>query len=112
MLSIKSTRNCAIVLTAVVGLFFVLGCGPSAEKIKMTEFIQNYGKIVDEYSAVVQNGDNAKKSELEGKVATLMSEWNNIVMDLSGEVTPQVMNEMENEYKTITKKYNTLLGKS
>ena len=108
MLNIKSTRNCFVVLTAVVGLFFVLGCGPSAEKLKMTEFIQNYGQVVDEYSVVVQNGDNAKKSELEGKVATLMSEWNNIVMEISGEVTPQVMNEMENEYKNITKKYKGL----
>ena len=112
MLKLKSTLNFVIVLTVVTGFFFVIGCGPSAEKIKMTEFIQNYGQIVDEYSVVVQNGDNAKKSELEGKVATLMNEWNNIVMEISSEVTPQVMNEMENEYKNITKKYKTLSGKS
>ena len=112
MLNIKSTRNCFVVLTAVVGFMFVFGCGPSVEKQRMTDFIQNYGQIVDEYSVVVQNGDNAKKSELEGKVATLMNEWNNIVMEISGEVTPQVMNEMENEYKDITKKYKTLSEKS
>ena len=112
MLKLKLTLKIVIALTAVTGFFFVVGCGPSAEKVKMTEFIQNYSQVVDEYSEVVKNGDNAKKSEIEGKVATIMTEWNNIVMELSGEVTPQVMSEMESEYKNITKKYNTLAGKS
>ena len=112
MLNIKSTRNCFLVLTTLVGFIFVFGCGPSVEKQQMTNFIQNYGQVVDEYSVVVKNGNNDKKSELEGKVTTLMSEWNNIVIELSSEVTPQVMNEIENEYKTITKKYKTLSRKS
>ena len=112
MLNLKSTLNCVIALTAVIGFVFVVGCGGSVEKQKMTEFLLNYSNIVDEYSVVVGNGDKAKKSELEGKLDTLMSEWTNIKIELASEITPQVLDKMEREYKDITKKYKSLAGKS
>ena len=112
MFNLKSTLNCVIVLSAFVGFLFVVGCGSSAEKQKMTEFLQNYGQTVDEYSSVVSKADNTKKTELEGKLENLMNEWTNIKIDMGSEITPQVLDKLENEYKVITKKYKTLAGKS
>jgi len=112
MFNLKSTLNCVIVLSAFVGFLFVVGCGSSAEKQKMTEFLQNYDQTVDEYSSVVSNTDNTKKTELEGKLDNLMNEWTNIKIDVGSEVTPQALDKLENEYKVITKKYKTLAGKS
>ena len=42
MTRFKSTLNFVIVLSALFGLVFVIGCGNSAEKQAMTDFLKQY----------------------------------------------------------------------
>ena len=60
---LKSKLNLVIVFSALLGLAFVIGCGASAEKQAMSDFLQQYSLTVDEYSSA----DQSKKAEIEEK---------------------------------------------
>jgi len=108
MFKTKSTLNYVIVFSAIIGLAFVIGCGSSQEKQMMSDFLQQYNQEVDEYSAL----DNGKKAEMDEKLDSYKSKWSDLKMELGGDVTPQALNELDKEYKKITKKYASLAGKS
>ena len=110
MTKFKSTLNFVIVFSALFGLVFVIGCGGSAEKQAMSDFLQQYNQTVDEYSA----GDQSKKAEMEGKLDSYKAKWSDMKMKmgLGGNVTPQVLEKMDNEYQKITTKYASLASKS
>ncbi len=108
MFKTKSTLNYVIVFSAIIGLAFVIGCGSSQEKQMMSDFLQQYNQEVDEYSA----SDNGKKAEMDEKLDSYKSKWSDLKMELGGNVTPQALNELDKEYKKITKKYASLAGKS
>jgi hypothetical protein len=86
----------------------VIGCGASQEQQKMSQFLMEYGKTVDEYSAA----DNSKKTEIAGKVDSYKAKWSNMKMEMGSELTPQVLDKLDNEYHAITKKFEDLAGKS
>ena len=106
MIRFKSTLNFVIVLTALLGL--VIGCGSSAEKQAMSDFLVLYDNTVKEYSAA----DESKRAEMKDKLDSFKTKWANTEMEMGSELTPQELNKLDNEYKKITKKYISLTHKS
>lgn len=106
MIRFKSTLNCVIVFSALLGL--VIGCGSSAEKQAMSDFLVLYDNTVKEYSAA----DESKRAEMKEKLDSFKTKWTNIEMEMGSELTPQELNKLDNEYQKITKKYISLTHKS
>lgn len=106
MIRFKSTLNCVIVFSALLGL--VIGCGSSAEKQAMSDFLVLYDNTVKEYSAA----DESKRAEMKEKLDSFKTKWVNIEMEMGSELTPQELNKLDNEYQKITKKYISLTHKS
>lgn len=108
MVKFKSILNYAGVLVAVAGLVFVIGCGNSVEKQKMTEFVQELEKAVSKYASA----DDGHRAELAAKVETLIAKWNEMKMEMGSELTPQVLDKLDIDYKKFAKKFKALSGKS
>ncbi len=106
MIKLKSTLNFVIVFSALFGLVFVIGCGNSAKKQVMSDFLKLYSDSVDEYSTA----EDSKRAELKEKLDSFKTKWTEIKMEMDGQVTPQVLDELDNEYKKITKKYTSLVS--
>ena len=106
MIRFKSTLNFVIVLTALLGL--VIGCGSSAEKQAMSDFLVLYDNTVKEYSAA----DESKRAEMKEKLDSFKTKWANIEMEMGSELTPQELNKLDKEYQNITEKYHNLAQKS
>ena len=104
MLKSKSTLKFVMLFSALLGLIFVIGCGGSAEKQKMSELLKLYRDAVIDYEAA---GDT-ERAQLKEKIDSYRHKWSAGIGELNDKVTPQVMNEMEKEYKDITKKYASL----
>ena len=112
MFIVRSILRYVIVFSAIFGLVFVIGCGSSKEKQQMSSFVQEYSKTVTEYSDVVNKADKSKKAELEEILDSYKTKWTNMKIELGGEITPQALNSLDQEYQEITKKYSSLAGKS
>ena len=106
MLKSKSTLNFVMLFSALLGLIFVIGCGGSAEKQETSEILKIYSNAVSEYEAA----DDTKRAQLKEKIDSYKLKCSAMIseLELSDKVTPQVMNELEREYKEITKKYESL----
>ena len=104
----KLNLNFAVVLAAIVGLVFVIGCGTSLEKQQMTDFIQKFGQEVDEYA----KAEDGQKAELAAQIESDMAKWTQMKMDMGGELTPQVLDKLDSEYQRLAKEFKTLSGKS
>lgn len=108
MLKIKSNLNFVVVLAAIAGLVFLVGCGDSQEKQQLTAFVQEFGTAVQEYA----KAEDGQKAELETKLNSLMEKWTQMKLDLGSEVTPQVLDKLDGEYQKFAKEFKTLSGKS
>jgi len=110
MIRFKTSLNYVIVFSALLGLVLVIGCGGAAEKQAMSDLLQQYSRTVDEYSS----SDQSKKAEIEKKLDSYKAKWSEMIMQLglNGNVTPQTLEKMENEYQKITTKYASLASKS
>ena len=106
MIRFKSTLNCVIVFSALLGL--LIGCGSSAEKQAMSDFLVMYNNTVIEYSAA----DDSKRVEMKEKLDSFKTKWTNMKMEMNAEITPQTLNKLDDEYQKITKKYISLTHKS
>ena len=104
----KTILNFVIMFSALFGLIFVIGCGSSAEKQAMSDFLKLYSDTVDEYSAA----DVSKKTEMKEELKSFKSKWSNMKMEMDGELTPQALNELDKEYDKITTKYASVAGLS
>ncbi len=104
MIKFKSTLNFVIVFSALFGLVFVIGCGSSAEKQAMSDYLKLYSDTVDEYSTA----DDSKRAVMREKLDSLKAKWTEIKIDMDGQVTPQALDKFANEYNKITKKYDSL----
>ena len=106
MLKSKSLLNLVILFSAFLGLMFVIGCGGSAEKQKMSEILKLYSDAVSEYEAA----DNTQRAQLKEKIESYRAKYSAMInkFELSDKLTPQSINELEKEYKEITKKYESL----
>ena len=104
MLKSKSTLSFVMLFSALIGLIFVIGCGDSAVKQEISEFMKLYSDTVSEYEAA----DDTKRAQMKEKIDSFRLKWSTMIGELNDKVTPQVMNEMEREYKEISKKYASL----
>lgn len=105
---IKSTLIGVMLMLAVCGLVLVIGCGASQEHQKMAQFLMEYGKAVDEFL----QADSGHKAEAAKKVDAYKSKWGDMKMELGSGLTPQDLNNLDDEYHAITKKYSDLAGSS
>ena len=108
MIKARSNLSYVVVIALISGLVFILGCGNSPEKQKMSDFLQEFSQTVSEFEAA----DQSKKAELETKLKYYMSKWTQMKYDLGAELTPQALDEMDGEYQKITKEFKNLAGKS
>ena len=108
MLKLKLNLNVVVVLAAITGLIFVVGCGESQQKHDMTQFILEFGKTVDEYA----KAEDGQKAELEAKLKSYMEKWTQMKIDMGSEITPQVLDKLDAEYQKFAKEFKTLSGKS
>ena len=108
---IKSSLKNLVLFAALAGMFMALGCGDSVEKEKMTAFMQNYQKNLDEYADAIGKADSTKKAEIEAKLDALKGQWELLKEEIGTEVTPQTMEKMEAEFQNLAKKYAELSGK-
>ena len=106
MLKSKSTLNFVMLFSALLGLIFVIGCAGSAEKQEMSDMLKLYSKAVSDYEAA----DDAHRAELKEKIESYRLKCSNMIseLELNNKATPQVVKELEKEYKEITKKYASL----
>ncbi len=104
MLKSKSRLNFVMLFFALFGLIFAIGCGGSAEKQQAQEILKLYSDAVIEYEAA----DDTKRAQLKEKIDSYRSKWSDSIGELNDKVTPQVMNDLEREYKEITQKYAAL----
>ncbi len=102
MIRFKSTLGCVIIFTALLGL--IIGCGASAEKQAMSDFLALYESTVNEYSAA----NESMKVDMKEKLDSFKSKWANMKIEMGSEVTPQIIDKLDNKYKEITKKYISL----
>jgi TolA-binding protein len=95
-----------MLLSALLGLIFVIGCADSAEKQEMSKLLKLYGDAVSEY----ETADNTQRAQLKEKIDSYNLKCSAMIseLELNNMLTPQVMNELEREYKGITKKYASL----
>ena len=108
MLKMKPNLNYGVVLALIAGLVFFIGCGDSQEKQQMTQFIQEFGKTVEDYA----KAEDGQKAELASKLESLMSKWTEMKVDMGSELTPQVLDKLDAEYQKYAKEFKTLAGKS
>jgi antirestriction protein len=108
MINSKTTLKFVVLGSALFALVIVIGCGPSAEKQKISDFLKLYSDTVDEYSAA----NVEKRAEMKTKLDSFKSKWSNLMMEMSSELTPQDFQKMEKEYKEITEKYSSLVSHS
>ena len=106
MLKSKSTLNFVMLFSALLGLILVIGCGGSAAKKEMSEVLKLYGNAVSEYEAA----DATHRAQLKEKIESYRLKCSTMISDLelNDKATPQVIKELEREYKEITKKYESL----
>jgi hypothetical protein len=95
-----------MLFSALLGLIFVIGCGGSAVKQEMSEFLKLYSDAVSEYEAA----DGTQRAQLKEKIDSYKLKCSTMIseIELNNKATPQVVNELEREYKDITKKYESL----
>jgi outer membrane murein-binding lipoprotein Lpp len=106
MLKSKSTLNFVMLFSALLGLMFVIGCSSSAEKQEMSEILKIYSNAVSEFEAAEDTQRAQLKEKIDSyrlKCSAMLSEF-----ELNNKFTPQVMDELEGEYKEITKKYASM----
>ena len=106
MLKSKSILNVVMMLAVLLGLMIVIGCGGSAEKQEMSDLLKLYGDAVNEYQAADEN----KRAELKEKIESYRLKCSNMIsdMELNNNATPQMIKELEQKYKEISKKYTSL----
>ena len=104
MVQFKSTLNSVMLFSALLGLVFVIGCGGSAEKQEMSDFLKLYSDAVNEYVTA----DDTQRTQLKEKLESYRVKWMNLKAELNDQVTPGVLEELDREYKEISKKYASL----
>lgn len=112
MQELKSILKHLVLFAALAGLVMTFGCGPSAEKEKMTAFMQDYQNSLEAYADAIGKNDSARKTEIEAKLDSLKGQWIQLKEDIGTEVTPQAMEKFEAEFQNLAKKFAELKGKS
>lgn len=108
MLRARSLLTTIIIFSAILGLMALIGCGPSKEKQQMSGFITEYSQAVDKYAELFEQADKNGIAEVKANIESFESRWSDMKMDIASEVTPQVLNQLDDEFKMITKKFQAI----
>ena len=108
MLRARSLLTTIIVFSTILGLMALIGCGPSKEKQQMSNFLTEYNQEVDTYAELSKKADKNGIAEVKAKIESFESRWSDMKMDIASEVTPQVLNQLDDEFKMITKKFQAI----
>lgn len=108
MLRARSLLTTIIVFSVILGLMALIGCGPSKAKQQMSGFITEYSQAVDTYAELFKQADKNGIAEVKSKIESFESRWSDMKIDIASEVTPQVLNQLDDEFKMITKKFQAI----
>lgn len=108
MSKIPSFSRTTMLFSIIVVIIAVMGCGPSKEHQQMTNFMVEYNQAVDTYIELSKQTDANGIAEAKAKVESFQTRWSDMKMDIGSEVTPQVLNELDDEFKLITKKFKAI----
>ncbi len=108
MLSTRSLRATLMVFFTILGLLALMGCGPSKEKQQMSGFLVEYNQAVKAYNELSKKADTNGIAEMKAKIDSFNTRWSDMKIDLSSEVTPQDLNQLDDEFKVITKKFQAI----
>ena len=108
----KSVLAYFILVSAIIGLVLLSGCGGNAEKDKMAAFLQEYQQNLDSYAEAIKNSDNAKKTELEATLEASKGQWQVMKAEASENMTPQAIEKLDRQFQTAEKQYASLNGQS
>jgi len=108
MLRTRTFLITIIVFSTIFGLMALMGCGPSKEKQQMAGFLSEYNQAVKTYTELSKKADTNGISEMKAKIDTFMSQWSDLKMEMAAEITPQDLNQLDDEFKMITKKYQAI----
>ena len=108
MIRSKISLNFVICFAVIAALALVIGCGSSAEKQAMSDFLQMYSDTVNEYA----EADETKRAAMKDKMDSFAAKWSDMKMELGSLVTPNALEELDQQYNQIAKKYAALNGKS
>jgi len=108
MLRTRSFLITIIVFSTILGLMALMGCGPSKEQQQMSGFLSEYNQAVKEYTELSKKADTNGIPEMKTKIDTFISRWSDLKMEMESEVTPQDLNQLDDEFKMITKKYQAI----
>ena len=112
MAKIPSLSKTVILFTTIFVIIALIGCGPSKEKQQMSGLIMEYSQAVDTYAELSKQADTNGIAKLKAKIESFKSRWSNMKIDMSSEITPQVLNELDDEFKMITKKFQAISDKA
>ncbi len=85
--------------------FLLFGCGSSQEKLELTNFLETYEKLIDNYTVAYATADQLKKTEMTNQIASMTAQWIEKRNEMNDLITPQAMDELVVEYNRITSKY-------
>jgi hypothetical protein len=108
MLRTRSFLITIIVFSTILGLMALMGCGPSKEKQQMSGFLSEYNQAVKAYTELSKKTDTNGISEMKAKIDAFKSGWSDLKMEMAAEITPQDLNQLDDEFKMITKKYQAI----
>ena len=108
MIRSKFSLNFVICFALIAALAIVIGCGSSAEKQAISDFLQMYSDTVDEYA----EADESKRASMKEKMESFATKWSGMKMDMGDNITPNALDEFDKQFKQIANKYAKLNGKS
>ena len=108
MLRTRSFLITIIVFSTILGLMALMGCGPSKEKQQMSGFLTEYNQAVEAYTELTKKTDLNGISEMKANIDAFQTRWSDMKIAMASEVTPQVLNQLDDEFKMITKKYQAI----
>lgn len=108
MLRTSSFTKTIVLISMIFVIVALIGCGPSKEKQQMSSFITEYSQAVDKYVELSKQADTNGIAEAKAKIESFQSRWSNMKMDIASEVTPQVLNQLDDEFHMLTKKFQAV----
>ena len=106
----KSIPKILFIFVALAAIVMASGCGPNAEKEKMTAFMQEYKKTIEAYADVIGKADSTEKAEIKAKLVAFKDQWTHLKDEIGTEVTPQTMEKFDAEFKNLSAQYAKLSG--
>ena len=101
----KNSRYLPVLILLFCG-FLATACGTSSGKLELSNFLQKYETLINDFKVAYDASDQQKKAQLASEINAMMAQWVEKRNEMNDEVTPQAMDELVKEYNRITAKFN------